>query len=99
MFVNDTNLENGSLEEAVQALKGAATGTVKIGVAKPLPVRIWELNGYFPFHHLTWCMMILTSGNILYALEYSWVAQNIWKLSLTCSCISLHVGVACVVYD
>ncbi|XP_049650654.1 multiple PDZ domain protein isoform X5 [Accipiter gentilis] len=38
MFVNDTNLENGSLEEAVQALKGAPTGTVKIGVAKPLPV-------------------------------------------------------------
>ncbi|XP_049650655.1 multiple PDZ domain protein isoform X6 [Accipiter gentilis] len=37
MFVNDTNLENGSLEEAVQALKGAPTGTVKIGVAKPLP--------------------------------------------------------------
>lgn len=40
MFVNDINLENGSLEEAVQALKGAPTGTVKIGVAKPLPVRI-----------------------------------------------------------
>ncbi|XP_063177553.1 multiple PDZ domain protein isoform X22 [Chroicocephalus ridibundus] len=38
MFVNDINLENGSLEEAVQALKGAPTGIVKIGVAKPLPV-------------------------------------------------------------
>ncbi|KAJ7410014.1 Multiple PDZ domain protein [Willisornis vidua] len=38
MFVNDTNLENGSLEEAVQALKGAPTGTVQIGVAKPLPL-------------------------------------------------------------
>ncbi|NXN19773.1 MPDZ protein, partial [Indicator maculatus] len=38
MFVNDTNLENGSLEEAVQALKGAPIGTVKIGVAKPLPL-------------------------------------------------------------
>uniref|UniRef100_A0A8C3QV62 Multiple PDZ domain protein n=1 Tax=Cyanoderma ruficeps TaxID=181631 RepID=A0A8C3QV62_9PASS len=37
MFVNDINLENGSLEEAVQALKGAPAGTVKIGVAKPLP--------------------------------------------------------------
>ncbi|KAJ7413129.1 Multiple PDZ domain protein [Pitangus sulphuratus] len=45
MFVNDINLENGSLEEAVQALKGAPMGTVKIGVAKPLPVRIWEFNG------------------------------------------------------
>ncbi|KAM7166073.1 multiple PDZ domain protein isoform 5-T5 [Macrochelys suwanniensis] len=38
MFVNDINLENGSLEEAVQALKGAPVGTVRIGVAKPLPL-------------------------------------------------------------
>ncbi|XP_008943122.1 PREDICTED: multiple PDZ domain protein [Merops nubicus] len=38
MFVNDTSLEHGSLEEAVQALKGAPAGTVKIGVAKPLPL-------------------------------------------------------------
>ncbi|NXO01667.1 MPDZ protein, partial [Rhinopomastus cyanomelas] len=38
MFVNDINLENGCLEEAVQALKGAPAGTVKIGVAKPLPL-------------------------------------------------------------
>uniref|UniRef100_A0A4X2KA27 Multiple PDZ domain protein n=1 Tax=Vombatus ursinus TaxID=29139 RepID=A0A4X2KA27_VOMUR len=37
MFVNDVNLENGSLEEAVQALKGAPSGTVRIGVTKPLP--------------------------------------------------------------
>ncbi|KAM6170102.1 multiple PDZ domain protein [Rhynchocyon petersi] len=38
MFVNDINLENSSLEEAVQALKGAPSGTVRIGVAKPLPL-------------------------------------------------------------
>ncbi|KAG7461876.1 hypothetical protein MATL_G00195790 [Megalops atlanticus] len=38
MFVNDTNLENASLEDAVQALKGAAIGKVRIGVAKPLPI-------------------------------------------------------------
>ncbi|XP_066224269.1 multiple PDZ domain protein isoform X2 [Saccopteryx leptura] len=38
MFVNEVNLENSSLEEAVQALKGAPSGTVKIGVAKPLPL-------------------------------------------------------------
>uniref|UniRef100_G3UJR8 Multiple PDZ domain protein n=1 Tax=Loxodonta africana TaxID=9785 RepID=G3UJR8_LOXAF len=37
MFVNDVNLENSSLEEAVQALKGAPSG-VRIGVAKPLPL-------------------------------------------------------------
>ncbi|XP_036874522.2 multiple PDZ domain protein isoform X9 [Manis javanica] len=38
MFVNDINLENSSLEEAVQALKGAPSGTVRIGVAKPFPL-------------------------------------------------------------
>ncbi|XP_049328133.1 multiple PDZ domain protein isoform X3 [Astyanax mexicanus] len=37
MYVNNTNLESASLEEAVQALKGANLGTVSIGVAKPLP--------------------------------------------------------------
>uniref|UniRef100_A0A667Z7E0 Multiple PDZ domain crumbs cell polarity complex component n=1 Tax=Myripristis murdjan TaxID=586833 RepID=A0A667Z7E0_9TELE len=36
MFVNTTNLENASLEDAVQALKGAKLGKVQIGVAKPL---------------------------------------------------------------
>lgn len=38
IFVNDVNLENATLDEAVQALKGAATGVVRIGVAKPLPL-------------------------------------------------------------
>ncbi|KAM9717233.1 multiple PDZ domain protein isoform 4-T4 [Menidia menidia] len=37
MYVNATNLENASLEDAVQALKGAKLGMVQIGVAKPLP--------------------------------------------------------------
>ncbi|KAF7666688.1 hypothetical protein LDENG_00096410 [Lucifuga dentata] len=37
MYVNATKLENASLEDAVQALKGAMLGTVQIGVAKPLP--------------------------------------------------------------
>uniref|UniRef100_A0A8C9ZXK9 Multiple PDZ domain crumbs cell polarity complex component n=1 Tax=Sander lucioperca TaxID=283035 RepID=A0A8C9ZXK9_SANLU len=40
MYVNTTNLENASLEDAVQALKGAGLGKVQIGVAKPLPVSI-----------------------------------------------------------
>uniref|UniRef100_A0A3B4WY38 Multiple PDZ domain crumbs cell polarity complex component n=1 Tax=Seriola lalandi dorsalis TaxID=1841481 RepID=A0A3B4WY38_SERLL len=40
MYVNTTNLENASLEDAVQALKGAMLGKVQIGVAKPLPVSI-----------------------------------------------------------
>ncbi|XP_068091038.1 multiple PDZ domain protein isoform X3 [Hyperolius riggenbachi] len=38
MFVNEINLENAALEEAVQALKGAPVGEVSIGVAKPLPL-------------------------------------------------------------
>ncbi|XP_016414648.1 multiple PDZ domain protein-like [Sinocyclocheilus rhinocerous] len=37
MYVNNINLESASLEEAVQALKGANMGAVNIGVAKPLP--------------------------------------------------------------
>ncbi|XP_048476344.1 multiple PDZ domain protein [Rhincodon typus] len=42
MFVNNINLENATLEEAVQALKGASGGKVRIGVAKPLPVEATE---------------------------------------------------------
>lgn len=38
LFVNDINLENSSLDQAVQALKGAQKGVVRIGVAKPLPM-------------------------------------------------------------
>ena len=38
MFVNNSPFENVSLDTAVQALKGAPQGLVKIGVAKPLPV-------------------------------------------------------------
>ncbi|RWS15874.1 patj-like protein [Dinothrombium tinctorium] len=38
LFVNDINLENASLDIAVQALKGAPKGVVRIGVAKPLPL-------------------------------------------------------------
>ena len=36
--VNGVNLENASLDEAVQALKGAPRGVVQIQVAKPLPL-------------------------------------------------------------
>ncbi|XP_060069918.1 multiple PDZ domain protein-like, partial [Ylistrum balloti] len=38
IFVNEDNLENANLDEAVQALKGASKGIVRIGVAKPLPL-------------------------------------------------------------
>lgn len=38
LFVNDIVLENATLDQAVQALKGAPKGIVRIGVAKPLPI-------------------------------------------------------------
>lgn len=38
IFVNDIVLENATLDQAVQSLKGAPKGTVRIGVAKPLPI-------------------------------------------------------------
>uniref|UniRef100_A0A8C4IJ28 Multiple PDZ domain protein n=1 Tax=Dicentrarchus labrax TaxID=13489 RepID=A0A8C4IJ28_DICLA len=52
MYVNTTNLENASLEDAVQALKGAKLGKVQIGVAKPLPVSIIISTLYFFFAFL-----------------------------------------------
>lgn len=50
MYVNATNLENASLEDAVQALKGAKLGKVQIGVAKPLPVSIRTTIVSFTLH-------------------------------------------------
>ncbi|KAL8570734.1 hypothetical protein ACOMHN_039168 [Nucella lapillus] len=38
VFVNAINLEQAALDQAAQALKGASKGTVRIGVAKPLPL-------------------------------------------------------------
>lgn len=44
LFVNEIILENASLDQAVQALKGAPKGIVKIGVAKPLPMADSSMN-------------------------------------------------------
>uniref|UniRef100_A0A182JM28 Multiple PDZ domain protein n=1 Tax=Anopheles atroparvus TaxID=41427 RepID=A0A182JM28_ANOAO len=49
LFVNDTILENASLDQAVQALKGAPKGVVRIGVAKPLPMQDSSLVGAAAF--------------------------------------------------
>lgn len=38
LFVNDISLQNATLDQAVQALKGAQLGMVRIGVTKPLPI-------------------------------------------------------------
>ena len=45
MYVNDVNLAHASLDEAVQALKGASRGVVRIGVSKPLPVPADSTSG------------------------------------------------------
>lgn len=46
LFVNDTVLENASLDQAVQALKGAPKGVVRIGVAKPLPMQDSSITAF-----------------------------------------------------
>ena len=38
MFVNNTNLEQASLDKAVATFKGAPQGLMRIGVVKPLPL-------------------------------------------------------------
>ncbi|XP_051992312.1 LOW QUALITY PROTEIN: multiple PDZ domain protein-like [Xyrauchen texanus] len=52
MYVNNMNLESASLEEAVQALKGANMGAVHIGVAKPLPAEGEDVSSSFIFSAL-----------------------------------------------
>ncbi|XP_016360597.1 multiple PDZ domain protein-like [Sinocyclocheilus anshuiensis] len=52
MYVNNINLESASLEEAVQALKGVNMGTVRIGVAKPLPTEDEDGSSSFIFSAL-----------------------------------------------
>ena len=37
IFVNQENLENATVDQAIKALKGAPKGIVRIGVTKPLP--------------------------------------------------------------
>ncbi|XP_012945691.1 patj homolog, partial [Aplysia californica] len=49
VFVNDVHVEHATLDEAVQALKGAGRGTVRIGVAKPLPLAgAFKQDSQFP---------------------------------------------------
>ncbi|XP_077058121.1 multiple PDZ domain protein isoform X3 [Siphateles boraxobius] len=57
MYVNNINLESATLEEAVQALKGANMGDVRIGVAKPLPTEDEDGSSSFIFSAL-----VLTGG-------------------------------------
>ncbi|XP_051755917.1 multiple PDZ domain protein isoform X2 [Ctenopharyngodon idella] len=57
MYVNNINLESASLEEAVQALKGANMGAVRIGVAKPLPTEDEDGSS-----SLIFSILVLTEG-------------------------------------
>ncbi|KAM8897338.1 multiple PDZ domain protein isoform 2-T2 [Spinachia spinachia] len=69
MYVDTTNLENASLEDAVQALKGANLGTVQIGVAKPLP----GICGYSHSPH-PYGEQEITSSSTIHSFDFI----NIW---------------------
>ncbi|XP_028285641.1 multiple PDZ domain protein isoform X3 [Parambassis ranga] len=66
MYVNATNLENASLEDAVQALKGAKLGIVQIGVSKPLP----GICGYSHSPH-PYGEQEITSSSTIHSFDYS----------------------------
>ncbi|XP_047191917.1 multiple PDZ domain protein isoform X1 [Scophthalmus maximus] len=66
MYVNTTNLENASLEDAVQALKGALLGNVQIGVAKPLP----GICGYSHSPH-SYGEQEITSSSTIHSFDFN----------------------------
>ncbi|TDG99707.1 hypothetical protein EPR50_G00197720 [Perca flavescens] len=66
MYVNTTNLENASLEDAVLALKGAGLGKVQIGVAKPLP----GICGYSHSPH-PYGEQEITSSSIIHSFDFN----------------------------
>ncbi|XP_040886624.1 multiple PDZ domain protein isoform X2 [Toxotes jaculatrix] len=66
MYVNTTNLENASLEDAVQALKGAKLGKVQIGVAKPLP----GICGYSHSSH-PYGEQEITSSSTIHSFDFN----------------------------
>ncbi|XP_039996432.1 multiple PDZ domain protein isoform X3 [Xiphias gladius] len=70
MYVNTTNLENASLEDAVQALKGAKLGKVQIGVAKPLPVSISGICGYSHSPH-PYGEQEITSSSTIHSFDFN----------------------------
>ncbi|XP_054906965.1 multiple PDZ domain protein isoform X4 [Poeciliopsis prolifica] len=66
MYVDSTNLENASLEDAVQALKGAKVGKVQIGVAKPLPGICGDFHSPHPFGEQE-----IPSSPIIHSFDFS----------------------------
>lgn len=81
LFVNDVNLENASLDEAVQVLKGAPKGIVQIGVAKPHPVSLSEGGtggGPNPAAELQVWPSFITSCNNKNSNNNSWIGL-LWR--------------------
>ncbi|XP_029941156.1 multiple PDZ domain protein isoform X2 [Salarias fasciatus] len=66
MYVNATNLEDASLEDAVQALKGAKFGMVQIGVAKPLPGICGYSHSLHPYGEQE-----VTSSSSIHSFDYN----------------------------
>ena len=71
IFVNDEMLENASLDEAVNALKGAPKGNVRIGVKKALPL------GGSEAHQQAELQVNLTPKEILFG---KWMCILLWEL-------------------
>ncbi|XP_017269912.1 multiple PDZ domain protein isoform X3 [Kryptolebias marmoratus] len=67
VYVNAMDLEGASLEDAVQALKGARAGKVQIGVAKPLP----GICGYSHSPHPYGEQEITPSSTIIHSFDFS----------------------------
>ncbi|XP_072315432.1 multiple PDZ domain protein isoform X2 [Eucyclogobius newberryi] len=67
MYVNATNLENASLEDAVQALKGATLGIVQIGVSKPLPGICGYSHSPYPYGH----QQITPSSSAVHSFDFN----------------------------
>ncbi|KAJ8416448.1 hypothetical protein AAFF_G00357360 [Aldrovandia affinis] len=80
MFVNDTNLENASLEDAVQALKGAAIGKVRIGVAKPLPPNP-PARDQSAFHTVLQCVQEEPAEAVLFHAELALIDSSETELT------------------
>lgn len=81
LFVNEMNLENASLDQAVQALKGAPKGGVRIGVAKPLPMAAdasmstggaTMMDGELVYGQSSYIEKILSNGKQREAMHGDW---------------------------
>lgn len=81
VFVNDTYLDTCTLAQAVEVLKAAPSGTVYLGICKPLVVRTavmcWGLGlsrfvmtGIMHVKHLTFFFFDIISFHVFFLLYF-----------------------------